>query len=169
MHTSVPLPVSVAAPILTASPESMLSLVETAMALAERLCATMLADGRREAGGASDSQPFPKASGDLTRFAALGRFLETWRQTEPRPVVPTRPSRAAPARGRDRSGLTPREQEVLRLVASGLTNKGVGRTLGLSEKTVDRHVSNLLAKLEVPTRAAATAAAFRLRLITPDA
>ncbi len=62
-------------------------------------------------------------------------------------------------------GLTARELEVLTLVASGQTNKGIARVLGLSEKTVDRHVSNILAKLDVPTRSAATAAAFQLGLI----
>jgi DNA-binding NarL/FixJ family response regulator len=66
--------------------------------------------------------------------------------------------------GRSR-GLTAREVEVLRLVASGQTNKGIGRALGLSEKTVDRHVSNILTKLDVPTRSAATAAAFQLGLL----
>jgi DNA-binding NarL/FixJ family response regulator len=77
--------------------------------------------------------------------------------------------RIAPASspvGRARpNGLTAREIEVLTLVASGQTNKGIGRVLGLSEKTVDRHVSNILTKLDVPTRSAATAAAFQLGLI----
>lgn len=62
--------------------------------------------------------------------------------------------------------LSARECEVLRLVATGLTNKGIARKLDLSEKTVDRHVSNILLKLDVPTRAAATAAAYRLEIIT---
>src|SRR6185436_2698894 len=54
-------------------------------------------------------------------------------------------------------GLTERELEVLRLVASGKTNKAIARELSLSEKTVDRHVSNIFAKLKVSTRSAATA------------
>lgn len=58
-------------------------------------------------------------------------------------------------------GLTPRELEVLRLVATGRTNRAIAQELYLSEKTVDRHVSNLFAKLDVPTRAAATAFAYR--------
>jgi DNA-binding CsgD family transcriptional regulator len=62
-------------------------------------------------------------------------------------------------------GLSARELEVLRLVASGKTNKLIARELCLSEKTVDRHVSNILAKLNVPTRAGATAFAYENKLI----
>jgi DNA-binding NarL/FixJ family response regulator len=61
--------------------------------------------------------------------------------------------------------LSARELEVLRLVASGQTNKGIAGTLFLSEKTVDRHVSNIFVKLDVPSRAAATAWAYQHRLI----
>jgi DNA-binding CsgD family transcriptional regulator len=63
------------------------------------------------------------------------------------------------------AGLTARELEVLRLVASGKTNKQIAGGLCLSEKTVDRHLSNILAKLDVPTRAAATAFAYENKLI----
>ena len=68
---------------------------------------------------------------------------------------------AAAARG----GLTPRELTVLKLVATGRTNRQIAAELHLSEKTVDRHVSNIFAKLDVPSRAAATAYAFRHRLL----
>jgi DNA-binding CsgD family transcriptional regulator len=64
-----------------------------------------------------------------------------------------------------RHGLTSRELEVLRLVAAGKTNKIIAKELHLSEKTVDRHVSNIFAKLKVPTRAAATAFAYEHRLL----
>ena len=47
----------------------------------------------------------------------------------------------------DGGRLTPRELEVLRLIADGQTNKGVANELGFSERTVDRHVSNILGKL----------------------
>jgi DNA-binding CsgD family transcriptional regulator len=53
--------------------------------------------------------------------------------------------------------LTVREREVLRLIASGHTNKAIAAALGLSERTIDRHVSNILGKLDVPSRTAATA------------
>ena len=58
------------------------------------------------------------------------------------------------------AGLSGRELEVLLLVASGATNKAIARDLSLSEKTVARHVSNIFTKLDVPSRAAATAYAF---------
>ncbi|HWN06381.1 MAG TPA: LuxR C-terminal-related transcriptional regulator [Steroidobacteraceae bacterium] len=61
--------------------------------------------------------------------------------------------------------LTVRELEVLRLVAAGHPNKDIARTLGLSGRTVDRHVSNILCKLQVTTRTAATAYAFARKLI----
>ena len=51
--------------------------------------------------------------------------------------------------------LTARELQVLRLISSGRTNKEIASELCLSERTIDRHVSNILSKLDVPTRAAA--------------
>ncbi len=62
-------------------------------------------------------------------------------------------------------GLTPRQLQVLRLVAAGKTNKAIAAELVLSEKTVDRHVSNIFNKLDVPSRAAATAYAYEHKLI----
>lgn len=61
--------------------------------------------------------------------------------------------------------LTPRELEVLQLVATGKTNKQLAQQLGVSEKTIDRHVSNLFGKIGVNTRAAATAFAYQNRLL----
>jgi ATP/maltotriose-dependent transcriptional regulator MalT len=57
-------------------------------------------------------------------------------------------------------GLTARELEVLRLVATGATTKAIAAELVLSERTVDRHLSNIFAKLGVGTRTAAAAYAF---------
>jgi DNA-binding NarL/FixJ family response regulator len=54
-------------------------------------------------------------------------------------------------------GLSKRELEVLRLLASGKTNKAIGKELYVSERTIDRHVSNIFAKIGVGTRSAATA------------
>ncbi len=59
------------------------------------------------------------------------------------------------------SGLTDREVEVLRMVASGATNRAIASDLVVSERTIDRHVSNIFTKIDVPTRAAATAWAIR--------
>jgi DNA-binding NarL/FixJ family response regulator len=61
--------------------------------------------------------------------------------------------------------LTPRELEVLRLLASGATNRSIAEKLVLSERTIDRHVSNIFAKLGVTTRSAATSHAYRHRLV----
>jgi DNA-binding CsgD family transcriptional regulator len=68
-------------------------------------------------------------------------------------------SRAVPG------GLSPRELEVLRLVAAGKTNKVIAKQLYLSEKTIDRHVSNIFAKANVGSRAAATAFAYQHGLV----
>jgi DNA-binding NarL/FixJ family response regulator len=54
---------------------------------------------------------------------------------------------------------------VLTLVATGRSNKAIAVHRVLSERTVDRHVSSILAKLGVPLRAAATAYAFQHRLL----
>jgi DNA-binding NarL/FixJ family response regulator len=61
----------------------------------------------------------------------------------------------------DAPGLTARELEVLRLVAAGRTTKAIAAELVLSERTVDRHLSNIFAKLGVSSRAAATAYAYQ--------
>ena len=65
----------------------------------------------------------------------------------------------------DAHGLTPRELQVLRLVAAGQTNKAIAAELVLSGRTVDRHVSNIFSKLGVSSRAAATAYAYEHQLI----
>jgi DNA-binding NarL/FixJ family response regulator/tetratricopeptide (TPR) repeat protein len=62
----------------------------------------------------------------------------------------------------DRLGLTPREGEVLSLVATGQTNRQIGETLFVSEKTASVHVSNILRKLGVTSRVDAAAVAQRL-------
>ena len=62
-------------------------------------------------------------------------------------------------------GLTPREQQVLRLVAAGKTNHAIAADLVIAEKTVDRHVTNIFSKLGVSSRAAATAYAYQHRLL----
>jgi ATP/maltotriose-dependent transcriptional regulator MalT len=63
------------------------------------------------------------------------------------------------------SGLTARELEVLRLVATGKTNRVIAADLFVSEKTVARHVSNIFTKLGLSSRAAATAYAYEHDLV----
>ena len=61
--------------------------------------------------------------------------------------------------------LTERELEVIRLVAAGDSNRAIAGTLSISERTVDRHVSNILTKLDLPSRSAATAYAYEHGLV----
>jgi len=63
------------------------------------------------------------------------------------------------------AGLSPRELQVLQLVTAGQTNREIAGELTLSEHTVRRHLQNIFAKLGVPSRAAATAYAFRHHLV----
>jgi DNA-binding CsgD family transcriptional regulator len=72
---------------------------------------------------------------------------------------------AGAAEGEPPGDLTPRELEVLRLVAQGLTNAEIAERLYLSPHTVHRHVANARAKLRLPSRAAAVAYAARVGLL----
>lgn len=65
----------------------------------------------------------------------------------------------------DRADLSLRELQVLRLLATGATNRIIAESLYISVRTVDRHVSNLFTKLGVSTRAAATACAYERQLV----
>jgi ATP/maltotriose-dependent transcriptional regulator MalT len=62
-------------------------------------------------------------------------------------------------------GLTKRELQVLRLVAAGKSNKMIASELFVSQRTIDRHVSNFLGKLDVSSRAAAIAYAHKHKLV----
>jgi DNA-binding NarL/FixJ family response regulator len=75
------------------------------------------------------------------------------------------PAHPAPAPGR----LTRREVEVLRLVATGRTNRRIAAELRISEKTVARHLSNIFTKLGLSSRAAATAYAYDHGLVKSPA
>jgi DNA-binding NarL/FixJ family response regulator len=66
-------------------------------------------------------------------------------------------------------GLTPREVDVLRLIAAGRSNRKIADELFISVKTASVHVSNILAKLGVTGRGEAAAVAHRLRLFAEDA
>ena len=97
---------------------------------------------------------------------------EVFERLGARPDVAAVESISASLDGSDESGrrgagheLTDRELQVLRLIAGGKTNKAIARELALSEKTIDRHVSNIFAKADVSSRAAATAFAYEHKLI----
>jgi DNA-binding NarL/FixJ family response regulator len=84
-------------------------------------------------------------------------------QLAARPLL-SRLGRIAPApvpHGATRSTLTPRESEILALVAEGRTNGEIGRQLFISTKTVSVHVSNILGKLGAGGRTEAAAIARR--------
>jgi len=72
---------------------------------------------------------------------------------------------AAKVRQRAAGPLTDREVQVLRLVAAGLTNRGIAKELHISEKTVARHLSNIFTKLDLYSRTAATAYAYEHDLV----
>jgi len=62
--------------------------------------------------------------------------------------------------------LTPREREVLRLAARGMTNRAIARALGISDRTVQGHLANIYDKLQVSSRTEAVTKALQLGLIT---
>jgi len=74
---------------------------------------------------------------------------------------PTAADAARCLSGRTFGGLTRREIEVLRLVALAQSNREVATTLVLSEKTVERHLSHIFAKLQVSSRSGATRVAVQ--------
>jgi DNA-binding NarL/FixJ family response regulator len=100
----------------------------------------------------------------LERDSALAAFEKlgaTWDLAQ----LDTRQSRG----NAEKHGLTLRERQVLSLVATGQTNRSIGETLSISEKTVARHVANIFRKIRVSSRAAATAYAWEHGLANPHA
>ena len=115
--------------------------------------------GRPRAGAAS---AWPAA-----RWATTTRPRSSWRPpaASSRGSARRRTSRGSrrslrPAPATDAHGLTAREQEVLRLVAGGKSNREIAAELVLSEHTVARHLQNIFAKLGVSSRTAASAFAW---------
>jgi len=93
--------------------------------------------------------------------AALADFV----RLGARPDV-VRVERLLGGRGHDGGhGLSPRELEVLRLLAAGKSNREIAGVLVISEHTVARHVQNIFGKLRISSRAAATAFAFEHDLV----
>ena len=80
------------------------------------------------------------------------------------------PEEAKPETARSRAeafALTPREMEVLRLLAEGMTNKEIGGQLSIAEDTVKKHVQNLIWKLRAADRTQAAIVAYRAGLLDP--
>ena len=91
------------------------------------------------------------------RLAAAIRTAAAW-LTVRDPAVDADEARPADL---DVETLTPREEEILRLLARGRSNKGIAADLGLSDNTVKYHVSAILAKLRAESRTQAVAVAAR--------
>ena len=62
-------------------------------------------------------------------------------------------------------GLTEREQQILDLIADGLTNREISCNLTISESTVENHIHHIFVKLGISNRAQAVAHAFQLRMV----
>lgn len=78
------------------------------------------------------------------------------------------PALLRPPADADAEALTPREREVLALVAAGRSNKDIGLALGVSVRTAEFHVKHLLDKLRARSRAEAVAVAHRRKLLADD-
>ncbi|MER7764944.1 response regulator transcription factor [Streptomyces sp. NPDC097619] len=90
----------------------------------------------------------------------LTRLISTYVRTP-------RPAATPPPAGPAAQDLTPREQEIWRLIAGGLDNAGIAAALGLSVSTVKNHITGLFTKLTVRDRAQAVIAAYESGLVTP--
>ncbi|MEE1781896.1 AAA family ATPase [Streptomyces sp. SP17BM10] len=123
--------------------EALLRAADAALATGER---TTAEEHLREAESLATALPAPALTREAARLATRHRLTTT-----------------APD-GAQGLGLTPRESDVLRLVAEGHSNRAIGEALFISAKTAGVHVSNILAKLAVTSRTEAAALAHRRRL-----
>ena len=89
-------------------------------------------------------------------------------QVQLSPQAAARLMREVRAPEKIKAALTERETEVLRLLAQGLSNKEIARSLNVGEQTVKTHVSHILEKLAVPSRTQAALYAMRIGLASPN-
>lgn len=109
------------------------------------------------------SAAFEEARRAHQAFLDLGAEREVARATRVLAQLEAIPHIPSPAG--ELSRLTSREMDVLRLVARGMSDRGIAEELTISEHTVHRHVSNILMKLGLSSRAAAAAQAARHGLV----
>ena len=109
----------------------------------------------RDALGAEGFAAAHAAGQSLSRAEAMAEARAVRADPTESPTAAARRRSVAP------HGLTERETEILRLLAAGTSNRGIGERLFISPATVARHVANLFAKLGVDSRAKATAYAHR--------
>jgi DNA-binding CsgD family transcriptional regulator len=129
-----------------------------ALALALRGLARALLDTQRRRGEAGEHLARAGRITDRLGARLLSRDIEALAQ---RAGV-----RVSPAEGPTSFGLTPRESTVLRLIASGYSNRRIAEELYISQKTAGTHVSHILAKLGASGRTEAAAIAHRLGVLT---
>ena len=118
---------------------------------------------RRRAGRARRG-PRDRASASARRGCARRRRASPGGRGSSADGEPVAGARRRRGRADDPFGLTPRERQVLELLARGATNREIGAELFMAEKTASVHVSRILAKLDVRTRTEAAAVAYRLGL-----
>jgi DNA-binding CsgD family transcriptional regulator len=127
---------------------------------------------------ARELPPLPVAEAELVAASAVGRAAEAVTRAEeggataspevlPRLTLVQGFAAQAGGPEPDSFGLSPRERDVLALIAKGRTNREIGTELFISERTVGVHVGRVLAKLAVSGRVEAAAVAIRLGLANP--
>jgi DNA-binding CsgD family transcriptional regulator len=126
---------------------------EAALAAGDRAAATAALQLADAAAASLGARPLREALEALARRARIAL------------KAPESAAGTEPSVEEDPFGLTPREREVLALVADGRTNRQIAERLFISESTAGVHVSNILGKLGVASRGEAAAIAFRLGLV----
>jgi DNA-binding NarL/FixJ family response regulator len=132
-----------------------------------RKAESVLAAGDRDGAAEAAAEALASAQRIGARWLASeieGFALRARLRLEPDESSPA-PARTATDAGEDPFGLTPRERQVLALLANGSTNREIGAALYMAEKTASVHVSRILSKLDVRSRTEAAAVAHRVGLI----
>jgi DNA-binding CsgD family transcriptional regulator len=147
--------------LLQGDPHSALDRLSNAMAIWNRLEAPYESARVRVLSGQARTAIGDKETASLEYQAARSTFVQLKARTD----IASVDALMQEKKRRKIHGLTSRELEVLRLLATGKTNKTIADELFVSERTVDRHVSNILSKLDLRSRAAATAFAYENHLV----